>query len=112
MMMSHQAVGASVFISRYWVSREPCQERTPSHVTSCCPNLFTCSLGKVKRGGLGLRVRSCLSKHSPVSLGGWRASPAAEQEETQLKLSLICILLPTILLWGNVSPERRKLQSL
>ena len=95
MMISHQTVGVPVFITRYWVSREPFQERTAPHIMSCCLDLITCLLGKVKQGVSGLRVHSWLSKHAPVSRGGWRESSAAELEKTQLQLSLICILLPT-----------------
>lgn len=69
-MISQQTVGVSMFITIYWVSREPFQERTPPHIMSCCLNLLTCLLGKVKQGGLGLRVHSWLNKHTPVSLWG------------------------------------------
>lgn len=98
-MISHQTVGISTFITIYWISREPFQERTPPHIMSGCLNLLTCLLGEVKQGVLGSRVHSCLSKHTPVSLWGWRESSAAELEKTQLKLSLISIPLTTIPPW-------------
>lgn len=68
MMISHKPVGVSVFITSYWVNREPFWERIPPHIMSCCLNLITCLLGKVKQGVAGLWVHSWLSKHAPVSL--------------------------------------------
>lgn len=59
-----------MFITRFWVSREPFRERTPPHLMSCCLNLITCLLGKVKQGVLGLRVPSWPGEQAPVSLGG------------------------------------------
>lgn len=96
MLISHHTGGVSMFIARFWVSREPLQERAPPHIMSCCLNLITCLLGKGKQGVWGLRVHSWLSQRTPVSLGDCREGSAAEHQKAQLKLSFICILLPTI----------------
>lgn len=83
-------------IARFWICREALQERSSQHIMSCCLNLITCLLGKGKQGVWGLRVHSWLSQHTPVSLGDCREGSAAEHQQPQLKLSSICILLPTI----------------
>lgn len=99
MLISHHTGGISMFITRFWVSREALQERAPPHIMSCCLNLITCSLGKGKQGVWGLRVHSWLSQHTPVSLGDCREGSAAEHQQPQLKLSFIFILLPAIHPW-------------